>query len=95
MIVWVEFVLHPEKAEEFIERVKQQARDSLALEEACRHFDVAVDSKQANRVLLYEIYDDAAAFDLHLASAHFREFDAQVASWVVAKKVEILNGPLA
>ena len=45
------------------------------------------------RVFLYEIYDDRAAFDAHLASPHFRAFDAEVGPWVQDKQVE--TGELA
>jgi (4S)-4-hydroxy-5-phosphonooxypentane-2,3-dione isomerase len=94
VIVWVEFVVEAAHRAAFLERVQGQARDSLALEPACRRFDVATDGKNPDRVLLYEIYDDAAAFDVHLASAHFKAFDAEVTPWIVSKKVELLDGPL-
>ena len=94
MIVVVRFRVKPERAEAFLARVKRQADDSLRLEEACRRFDVATDPADPTRVLLYEIYDDAAAFDLHLASDHFRAFDAEVRDWLDEKVVERWAGPL-
>jgi quinol monooxygenase YgiN len=42
-------------------------------------------------VFLYEIYDDRAAFDAHLAAAHFKRFDAAVGSMVASKAVRLLN----
>ncbi|WP_343615960.1 putative quinol monooxygenase [Novosphingobium sp.] len=94
MIVWVEFVVMAQHRAAFLERVLGQARDSMALEPACQRFDVATDGRHDDRVLLYEIYDDAAAFDAHLASAHFKAFDAEVTPWILSKKVELLDGPL-
>ena len=38
---------------------------------------------------LYEIYDDATAFQAHLASPHFKAFDVQVAQMVAEKTVRI------
>ena len=38
-------------------------------------------------VFLYEIYRDRAAFDLHLASDHFRQFDQRSRDLVVSKTV--------
>ena len=38
---------------------------------------------------LYEVYDDAAAFELHLASDHFRAFDETVRPWVQRKDVQV------
>jgi quinol monooxygenase YgiN len=53
------------------------------------HRAVLVQARNSlEREALYEIYDDAPAFDRHLASDHFRDFDAVVAPWVRTKKVE-------
>jgi (4S)-4-hydroxy-5-phosphonooxypentane-2,3-dione isomerase len=38
-----------------------------------------------------EVYDDRAAFDAHLAAAHFKRFDAAVAPMVASKAVRILR----
>jgi quinol monooxygenase YgiN len=39
----------------------------------------------------YEIYDDSAAFAEHLKADHYRQFDAAVTLFVVAKKVVRLS----
>jgi quinol monooxygenase YgiN len=93
-IVVVYFTAGEEHAEAFTGRVRRQAEDSLRLESGCRRFDVAVDPANGARVLLYEIYDDRAAFDLHLKSDHFLAFDAEVGPWITSKTVEIWSGPL-
>lgn len=94
MIVKVEFRTFPDKSQSFLTRVRQQARDSLELEEECRCFDVAVSPEDPCRVLLWEVYDSRASFDAHLQSAHFKAFDAEVRSWVQEKIVEFWDGPL-
>lgn len=38
-------------------------------------------------VVLYELYDDAAAFRAHLDSGHFKAFDAAVGDMVIAKQL--------
>ncbi|MFK7944291.1 MAG: putative quinol monooxygenase [Paracoccaceae bacterium] len=57
-------------------------------EPGCQRFDVWQDPADPARVCLYEVYNDRAAFDAHLVSAHFKAFDAEVASWVMDKQVE-------
>lgn len=89
-LVSVTFAITPEKAEAFETRVAQQAVDSLK-EPGCQRFDVWRDPADPGRVFLYEIYDDRAAFDVHLASAHFKAFDAEVRFWVLEKQVETAN----
>ena len=57
----------------------------------CRQFDVCVDPARDDRIYLYEVYDDEAAFQAHLASEHFHEFDARVADWIRGKTVTALH----
>ena len=81
------FRIQPDRIDAFLARVAQQANDSLE-ETGCRRFDVWQDPADRSQVFLYEIYDDRAAFDDHLASAHFKVFDAEVAPCVAGKVVE-------
>ena len=90
-VVVVEFSAHPQHAAAFIERVRQQAKDSLRLEPDCHVFDVCLDPERDNFVLLYEVYSDKAAFDTHLQSAHFDDFNQAVQDWVSDKKVSTFN----
>lgn len=86
-VVIVEFVLNPGFSMSFRDRVRRQAADSLALEPDCHVFDVFIDTQCENSVLLYELYSDRDAFDAHLASQHFRDFDADVRDWISSKQV--------
>ena len=74
-VVTVTFEPRPGKGEAFVARVRRQARDSLEREPGCHHFDVCVAPEGDGRVFLYEIYSDQAAFQVHLESEHFKDFD--------------------
>ncbi|WP_442509328.1 putative quinol monooxygenase [Novipirellula sp. SH528] len=87
-VVAVQFTIKPEFADVFRERVLQQANDSLANEDACQQFEVSVDPEDANQFFLYEIYDDAAAFDQHRAADYFHDFSASVGPWVESKSLK-------
>lgn len=89
--VAVTFEIKPDKIESFIDRVKQQARDSVRLEPGCFQFDVLVDSSDPNIVVLYETYTDPAAFETHKATDHFADFDRAVTDLVVSKQVRCLT----
>ena len=89
--VIVEFTLRPGFADRFRERVRRQAEDSLRLESGCHRFDVCIDPQREDFVLLYELYSGRAAFDAHLASAHFADFDAAVRDWISDKRVLTLS----
>ncbi|MEM7446114.1 MAG: putative quinol monooxygenase [Pseudomonadota bacterium] len=86
-VVCVTFVVDPASAVPFLDAMMEQASNSLALEDGCSQFDVCVDPDDPARIFLYEIYDDRAAFDLHLASDHFLTFDAATRDWVKDKQV--------
>lgn len=88
-VVTVTFVTTPDASDAFREAVIAQAANSLNLEEACQRFDVCLDPEDPTRVFLYELYSDRAAFDLHLKSDHFLDFDARTRDWVTSKTVEI------
>lgn len=90
-VITVTFVIDPEYVDAFREAMEIQARTSLEEEDGCHQFDVCVDPDHSNTWFLYEIYTDRAAFDAHLASAHFASFDAKVAPWVTSKTVKALE----
>lgn len=86
-IVTVEFTLEPDKVAAFMPLMVENARASRDREPGCRQFDVCVDPQAPHIVFLYEVYDDRAAFDAHIATAHFKSFDAAVRDMVADKKV--------
>ena len=90
-VVLVEFTARPGHEDDFRRRVRQQAADSLKNEDGCHVFDVCADPERADRIVLYEVYTDSAAFDAHVASDHFKDFDGAVRPWVADKSVRILE----
>jgi len=72
----------------FMPLMQKQAQNSLELEAACHRFDVCTDPDKPDEVFLYEIYEDAAAFQVHLASTHFKEFDAAAQPLLAGKAVK-------
>jgi quinol monooxygenase YgiN len=90
-VVTVEFEVHPQHCAAFLPLMRENARASRENEPGCRQFDVCADPARPNFVFLYEVYDDRAAFDAHLVSAHFRHFDAAVRDMVANKVVRTLQ----
>jgi autoinducer 2-degrading protein len=87
LAIIVDFRLQPGMRPRFRRLVDHNARLSAGREPGCRRFDVVEPHDQPDRVLLYEIYDNDAAFEDHLRSAHFIQFDAESAPMVVEKAV--------
>ncbi|VCU71049.1 Autoinducer 2-degrading protein LsrG [Pigmentiphaga humi] len=71
----VEFEVKKEHLDRFNELVAENARLSASNEPGCRQFDVLQDTSDPCRIVLYEIYDDAAAFkDRHIPAEHTQRF---------------------
>lgn len=84
--VCVTFELKNGVTSRFLPTMKRQAEQSLLLETDCHVFDICV-GPGGETIFLYELYSDAQAFQAHLESAHFGEFDAEVAPMISSKTV--------
>jgi quinol monooxygenase YgiN len=87
-VITVEFCLRAGALSQFLPLVVANANASLRDEPGCRRFDVLVPEGRKDRVLLYEIYDDEAAFAAHCRSAHFHAFDSASRDLCEAKTVQ-------
>jgi len=86
----VEFRIKPEQIDAFDAAIVDNARLSRETEPGCRQFDVCRDSAEPALFHLYELYDDEAAIQAHLASAHYKRMNAQTTDWVESKSVRKL-----
>ena len=86
-VLVVEFRIRTEFIDRFEAAIADNARLSRETEPGCRQFDVCRDPADPAVFLLYELYDDEAAFAAHLETPHFKAFDREVAPWVVGKVV--------
>jgi quinol monooxygenase YgiN len=89
--ITVEFVLERSSIAAFINHMLANARASLETEPGCLRFDVLQPESADDRVVLYEIYSDRAAFDAHSASQHYLAFAEATKSMVLRKTVEVLR----
>jgi (4S)-4-hydroxy-5-phosphonooxypentane-2,3-dione isomerase len=89
--VVVEFRIKREHVEGFATAIADNARTSRETEPGCRQFDVCRDAADPALFFLYELYDDEAAFQAHLRTAHFVAMDLTTAAWVEAKSIRKLR----
>jgi quinol monooxygenase YgiN len=90
-VITVDFTLKPGAMAAFRKLIDKNAQDSCADEPGCQRFDVLVPIEPGDRVFLYEIYDDRAAFDAHLKTPHFDAFNRESEEFVISKKVVQYN----
>jgi autoinducer 2-degrading protein len=67
--------------EQFVEAMLDDAKGSVNDEPGCLRFDVIQDAADPNRIWLYEVYVDEAAFQAHLQAPHFIKWRDTVKDW--------------
>jgi autoinducer 2-degrading protein len=60
----------------FLEAIREQAAASLELEPGCLRFDVCESVNHSERFVLYEVYEDEAAWEAHPQTEHFARWRA-------------------
>ncbi len=83
------FEIKPGKMDEFMAIILEQAKNSVEKEPGCLHFDVLRRDEEPGKVLLYEIYTDAAAVKAHREYPHYVEFRKAIADLIVGSVVEL------
>lgn len=66
----------PETTGAFMKMLAENAIASRQ-EAGCRQFEVLVDPEDETKITLFEIYQDAAAFEAHQQTAHFKRYLAE------------------
>ncbi|HVF28287.1 MAG TPA: putative quinol monooxygenase [Pyrinomonadaceae bacterium] len=87
-VVTVIFDIKLDHVGAFRAAILRNAAASLREEPGCHRFDVCFSEDEA-RCFLYELYDDRPAFDAHLKTVHFGEFDRTTTEMIIGKKLEI------
>ena len=73
-VVTVDFGTAPENFDRFKTIMTENAKASVADEPGCREFNVYEVAATPGHLFLYEVYDDEAAFQQHLATPHYKHF---------------------
>ena len=87
----VDFEVDPASLDAFLTIIQNNASVSLANEVGCHQFDITQDPQNPTKIFLYELYDDAVAFDLHKKASHYLVFNRLVSEMVTAKSVRLLK----
>lgn len=77
--------IKPEHRDEFIQAMLADAKGSVENEPGCLGFNIVQDADDPNRLHLFELYTDAAAFEAHKQTPHFKTWLETTANWLAAK----------
>jgi quinol monooxygenase YgiN len=89
----VDLDIVPAERAKFLAAVKENGAASVK-EPGCRRFDILVLASNPNHVLLYEVYDNEAAYQAHRATDHFKKYAATTASMIAQRNARPMT-PIA
>ena len=91
LAVCVDFEIDRANLDPFLIIMKKNASGSLANEVGCHQFDIAQDQQNPTKIFLYELYDDAVAFELHKKASHYLEFNDAISGMVNKKSIRLFE----
>jgi (4S)-4-hydroxy-5-phosphonooxypentane-2,3-dione isomerase len=74
----------PDQFDKFMEAAKENAAASTK-DPGCREFNIVVAENDPHHIMFFEVYDNAAALDVHRATEHFKKYQAATKDMVVKR----------
>jgi quinol monooxygenase YgiN len=87
----VEFDIKPEHRQAFEEIIRFHAKRTLEQEEGCVSFEVLIPQNDDNKVLLFECYRDAAAFEVHGKSPLLAETRGKYKDMIENRRITVCS----
>ena len=85
LVLQVNIRIKPENVDAFMKLLLENAKAARA-EPGCQQFEVLVDPADKTKVMLFEVYDDQKAFDVHQAGAAFKKYLAEAVPLVASRE---------
>jgi quinol monooxygenase YgiN len=81
----------PGQIENYLAAIKEVGAATIKTEPGCSVFDITVSQKDPNHLFIFEVYDNAAAFDTHLKTGHYKKYAATAKDIVAKREVHQLS----
>jgi autoinducer 2-degrading protein len=81
----------PGQIENYLAAIKEVGAAAIKTEPGCSEFNITVSQKDPNHLFIFEVYDNAAAFDAHLKSDHYKKYAAAAKDIVAKREVHPLS----
>jgi len=89
-ILVVEYDIVPAETDKYLAAIKELGAAAVK-EPGFRQLSIAVSQKDANHVLLFEAWDNAAALDAFLASDLFKKYQAATANMIAKRDIRTFS----
>lgn len=84
-VLTVKVKIKPDCIEQFMAALLENAKAARETEPGCLQFDVLVDPEDQTNVMFYEVYKDAAAFEAHQQTPHFKKYLDIALGWLESR----------
>jgi (4S)-4-hydroxy-5-phosphonooxypentane-2,3-dione isomerase len=89
-ILVVEYDIVPAEIDKYLTAIKELGAAAVK-EPGFRQLSIAVSQKDANHVLLFEAWDNAAALDAFLASDRFKKYQATTGNMIAKRDIRAFS----
>ena len=89
-VLVVNIRIKPETVDKFMQALTGNAREARK-EPGCKQFDVLVDPKDKTKVMLYEVYTDEKAFEVHQQTPHFKSYLADAVPLLASRERQVFT----
>ena len=84
-VLQVAIRIKPENVDAFMKKLDENARNARK-EPGCKQFEVLVDPNDRTKIMLYEVYNDEAAFETHQQTPHFKKYVAEAVPLLASRE---------
>ena len=85
LVLQVNITIKPENVDAFMQKALENAR-AARNEPGCRQFEVLVNPDDRTSIMLFEVYDDQKAFEVHQAGAAFKKYVAEAVPLLASRE---------
>jgi (4S)-4-hydroxy-5-phosphonooxypentane-2,3-dione isomerase len=89
-VLVVELDIVPAEIDKFMTAIKELGAATVN-EPGCRQFSIAISQKDANHVVLFEAWDNAAALDAYFATDRFKKYQVTTANMVAKRDIRVFS----
>jgi (4S)-4-hydroxy-5-phosphonooxypentane-2,3-dione isomerase len=82
----VEYDIVPGQIDGYLAALKENGAATVK-EPGCHEFNILVSQKDPNHVLIFEVYNDAAAVQAHRETDHFKKYAATIKDMIAKREV--------
>jgi len=93
LVLQVNIRIKPENVDAFMSKLLENGRAARG-EPGCQQFEVLVDPEDKTKVMLFEVYDDQKAFEVHQAGDAFKKYIASAVPLLASRERQFWNKAL-